>query len=355
MASKTPLILITGVSGFIGYRVLLAALEAGYRVRGAIRRSEQAASIKTLPSVQKHLSNLDFVVVPDILAPGAYDKALKGVDYVEHVASPLAGSIGSSDDYEHLLIEPAIKGTTGILSSALKQTSVKRIVITSSAVVLFSWPDLALEESPHVFTEKDVIAPPSGPYSAGFEAYHASKVHAFHAAQNFVAEKGPLSFDIIHVMPSFVIGRNDLITDDPTKVASGTNAYALGPILGNKNPTPLPGVTVHVDDVARVHIQALDATKVKESQNFVLSSNGIEGTRWENSTGIVSSAFPDAVQNGILPLGGMQPSKKALISSKKAEETFGFRLVGYDEQVKSIVGQYLELLGKEKRVEVEEL
>ena len=142
MASRSPLILITGVSGFIGYRVLVAALEAGYRVRGAIRRPEQAVSIKSLPSVREHLSNLDFVVVPDILAPGAYDKALKGVGYVEHIASPLAASIGSSDDYELLLIEPAIEGTTGILSSALNQASVKRIVITSSAVVLFSWPDL---------------------------------------------------------------------------------------------------------------------------------------------------------------------------------------------------------------------
>ena len=221
---------------------------------------------------------------------------------MEHIASPLAGSIGSSDDYEHLLIEPAVKGTTGVLSSALKQASVKRIIITSSAVVLFSWLDLALKESPHVFTEKDVIAPPSGPYSAGFEAYHASKVHTFHAAQKFVAEKGPLNFDIIHVMPSFVIGRNDLITDDPTKVASGSNAYALGPILGNKNSTPLPGVTVHIDDVARVHIQALDETKVKSSQNFVLSSNGIEGTKWEDGIISVSSAFPNAVENGILPL-----------------------------------------------------
>ena len=76
MTSKSPLILITGVSGFIVYRVLVAALEAGYRVRGAIRRSEQAMSIKSLPLAQKHLSNLDFVVIPDILAPGSYDKAL---------------------------------------------------------------------------------------------------------------------------------------------------------------------------------------------------------------------------------------------------------------------------------------
>ena len=55
------------------------------------------------------------------------------------------------------------------------------------------------------------------------------------------------------------------------------------------------------------------------------------------------------------PLRGMQPSKKALISSKIAEETFGFRLMDNDEQVKSVVMQYLELLGKNQNSELKEL
>ena len=85
--------------------------------------------------------------------------------------------------------------------------------------------------SPHVFTEKDITTPPRGPYSAGFEAYQASKVHAYHTAK-LVAEKGPLSFDIIHLMPSFVIGRNDLGTDDPTKVVPNGMENGILPLGG---------------------------------------------------------------------------------------------------------------------------
>ena len=88
------LVLVTGISGFIGYRVAVLALEAGYRVRGSIRRAEQAEHLRSLPSVQPFLDRLEFVVVPDILANGAFDEALKGVDLVEHLASPLATSVG---------------------------------------------------------------------------------------------------------------------------------------------------------------------------------------------------------------------------------------------------------------------
>jgi nucleoside-diphosphate-sugar epimerase len=86
---------ITGVTGLVGFKALLTALEAGYRVRGSIRREEQAEQIKAIKSVKPYADKLDFVVVSDITADGAFDKALEGVTYVLHIASPLGKKVSS--------------------------------------------------------------------------------------------------------------------------------------------------------------------------------------------------------------------------------------------------------------------
>ena len=90
MTMSKQLILITGASGFLGFHVLVTALKSGYRARVALRRLEQADKIAGAKSIQPYQSDVEFVAVPDITAPNAYDEAVKGVDHVIHCASPLA-------------------------------------------------------------------------------------------------------------------------------------------------------------------------------------------------------------------------------------------------------------------------
>lgn len=151
------------------------------------------------------------------------------------------------------------------------------------------------------------------------------------------------TFDIINVMPSFFVGRNELNTSAQEYLASGTNRIALGPILGNKADQALPGNSVHVNDVARIQVLALDP-KIKGNQNFMISSQGPEGTVWDEAIEIAERNFPEALGKGVLKLGGTQPTKKLLIDSSRTEEVFGFKLAGYEEQVKSVLGHYLELV-----------
>ena len=86
---SNQLILITGASGHLGFKVLVTALEAGYKARVALRRLEQADKIKSTKSVQPYLDNVEFVQVPNITDELAYEEAIKGVDFVIHCASPL--------------------------------------------------------------------------------------------------------------------------------------------------------------------------------------------------------------------------------------------------------------------------
>ena len=56
-----------------------------------------------------------------------------------------------SDNYERDIIQPAVNGTTGILTSALKVPTVKRFVITSSLNAVISWENL-MKDSDKVWT-----------------------------------------------------------------------------------------------------------------------------------------------------------------------------------------------------------
>ena len=82
---------------------------------------------------------MESIIVSDITAPGAYDDAVKGVKYVVHVASPFASPDLFESDYETNYIQPAVRGTVGMLESAVKVSGIERIVITSSIVAIASF------------------------------------------------------------------------------------------------------------------------------------------------------------------------------------------------------------------------
>jgi hypothetical protein len=58
-------------------------------------------------------------------------------------------------------------------------------------------------------------------------------------------------------LPTVIIGKNEL-AKTPESVNSGSNADALASILGQKSPEPVLSISVHIDDVTRIHVQALD-------------------------------------------------------------------------------------------------
>jgi uncharacterized protein YbjT (DUF2867 family) len=81
---------ITGVSGFIGFKTLILALEAGYYVRAVVRKSSQIPKLSSHARIKPHLKNVEFVVIPELAQTEAFDSALEGVSGILHLASPLA-------------------------------------------------------------------------------------------------------------------------------------------------------------------------------------------------------------------------------------------------------------------------
>jgi nucleoside-diphosphate-sugar epimerase len=125
------LVFITGATGFIGSHVVVQILEAGYKVRLSVRKESQIDGVKKLFS--KHINKVDFVVIPDLSVSGAFDSALKDVEYVLHIASPMPGK---GNDFKKEYLYPAVNGTTSVLDAAKGFSAIKRVVIVSSLLAL---------------------------------------------------------------------------------------------------------------------------------------------------------------------------------------------------------------------------
>ena len=75
---KDALVLVTGVTGFIGSHVADQCLIAGFRVRGTARDSKKATWVKELFNEEHGPGRFEVAVVKDMAADGAFDEAVKG-------------------------------------------------------------------------------------------------------------------------------------------------------------------------------------------------------------------------------------------------------------------------------------
>lgn len=64
---------------------------------------------------------------------GSFTQAVQGVDWIMHAASPVNYS---SKDLKSDIIEPAVEMVQSIFEAAANESSVKRIVMTSSLVAM---------------------------------------------------------------------------------------------------------------------------------------------------------------------------------------------------------------------------
>ena len=193
--------------------------------------------------------------------------------------------------------------------------------------------------------DHDTTVAPTGPFRNSFEAYSASKVFARHATDDFVRNKRP-SFDIINVMPSFLIGKNELVTN-LRDIEKGPNRFALAAIRGYHN-QPVPGTTVHVDDAAMVHVRALATSYIPGGNDpiydhFLASSGSRQGTIFNDAIDIVKANFKQQVEEGLFPMNGTQPVKAIMLDSDRTQKVFGFAFADFTQQVVSVVGHYIEL------------
>ena len=234
-------VLVTGASGFIAIHCIIQLLEQGYSVRGTLRSMPRESELRsTLAKFVQADDRLTFVQA-DLLDDAGWAEAVRGCDFVLHVASPFPMEAPKN---ENDLIRPAKEGTLRVLRAAA-ENGVKRVVLTSSvAAIAAGHPDCNTH-----FDESDW----SLPDSPTIDPYPKSKTLAESAAWDFMKnlpQGHPLELAVIN--PGYVLGP---LPDTHQR----TSGELIQQLMGGK----LPGLArvqfsaVDVRDVAAAHLAAM--------------------------------------------------------------------------------------------------
>lgn len=237
MASKGS-VLVTGASGYIAGFTVQQLVHDGWTVRGTVRNPAKGDALRKTLGL-----NVDQLTLfgADLTSDAGWAEAVKGVDYVLHIASPIPTGAPEHDDE---LVIPAREGALRVLRAA-RDAGVRRVVMTSSTAAIC----YGMDGPRKVFTEADW----TNPAHPDTYAYVRSKVIAERAARDFMAREG---------------GNLEFVTINPGAV--------LGPVLGNDFSASLEIITklmngdlpglpnfgfaiVDVRDIADAHIGAMTA------------------------------------------------------------------------------------------------
>ncbi|USP77445.1 hypothetical protein yc1106_04719 [Curvularia clavata] len=352
------LVAITGANGTIGYACVVYALQTGYRVRCIVRRPSAIETIKSGPSVQPCIHLVEFSVVPDNAVEGAYNDALAGVDYVVHIAGawPLPHLHPDNDIYT-----PFIRSTKNLIEAAKLSGTVKRVVVTQAGAGLVDAGDgdTLGRRMDRPMNEQVAVSPTSLKYRPPLESPH----HAYCAGKAqcmvYLADlqlSAKLPFSIAQVIPGTVIGPSEFCQ---TSVEAFTHLDRQSKALLFDNVAPRYAFGfVHVQDCAKVHIEALDEEKAKSEDLprwFIAAGTVQEGSNgeqiWNMAADMVEQTFPSQVETGVFKIGrGKVPINMPFRAESRMTEKIllqGETIRGLEESVREVAQWYVSLKEKE--------
>lgn len=249
-------VLVTGATGFIAAHTIVKLLERGHEVRGTARSAAKADTLNASLSAYAGRPVEVPLVAANLSSDEGWDEAVEGMDYVQHIASPIPVEVPRNPDE---LIVPAREGALRVLRAA-KAADVERVVMTSSvAAVAYGWGD----DRPESFTEAHWS---NSDDLKGNTPYTRSKTIAERAAWDFMAEEGG-EMELVTINPGAVLG----------PVMSGdfsASLEILTQLLGGKLPA-LPRVgyqIVDVRDVAEAHVLAMESD-VAAGKRFIVAGD----------------------------------------------------------------------------------
>ncbi len=235
-------VLVTGISGFIAKHVALALLGKGYQVRGTVRSLSRQEEVRAAMAEQRQdLDRLHFVQV-DLTSDEGWDEALRGVDFVQHLASPFP--MAQPKD-RFALVPEAREGTLRVLNAAARE-EVDRVVVTSSVAAMMYRPRrpdrFPIREGDWTDVEWERLSP-----------YVVSKAKAEEAVWEWAEAQG-WKDRVTVVNPALVLGplldKESSTSVDVVKLLM-EGAYPASP--------PVAFAVVDVRDVAELHVAAMTA------------------------------------------------------------------------------------------------
>ncbi|KAF8898266.1 hypothetical protein CPB84DRAFT_1780753 [Gymnopilus junonius] len=277
IAANTGLrVLLTGANGFIGIWVFRILLEQGYTVRAAVRSLEKSKRLKE--RFASYSDKVEWVIVKDMTKDGAFDDALKDVDAIVHMASPVNGTPGPIP----MVRDPLL-------------TKVKRVVLTSSCAAITA----TVEKPTRIFTEDDwgdefvEACQAQGKDANERFKYRASKV---------LAERGKIGWDLVVLNPPLEV------SDDFLK-----HTYS----------------TIDVRDIATAHVASLSNEKAG-GERLIISNGAIKVQETRN---LIASLKPNLYTNHIFPRGKPELNSTILLdyNGEKGKRILGIKYRSREE------------------------
>jgi dihydroflavonol-4-reductase len=245
-ASETKgTVLVTGGSGYIASFCIAQLLREGWAVRTTIRSLAREPDIRATIGKIAAIGDQLTVLAADLNADAGWAEAVRGCDYVQHVASPLPTSNPKDDD---VLVRPARDGALRVMRAA-KAAGVKRVVMTAStACITYGHGSYDTPKTEADWSDETNRADTS--------AYERSKTIAERAVRAWFKQEGaPLELVTVH--PGAVLGP-----------VLGSDFSASIEIVKKLMDGSVPGIPrfgfplVDVRDIADLHYRAMLADGV---------------------------------------------------------------------------------------------
>lgn len=240
-SNRDETVLVTGGSGFLGSWCLVELLRRGYRVRTTVRDPARETEVRAMLATEVDPGDRLSVLTADLTGDEGWGEAVKGCDFVLHVASPFPSAQPKNPDE---LIVPAREGTLRVLRAGL-EAGIKRIVVTSSTAAV---RNSGVTPPPRPLTEED-WTDPANPH---LTPYARSKTIAEREAWEHVRKAGEVE-KLTVINPGAILG--PVLSDDLS--------YSLEVI--ERMLKGMPGVPrlgfsfVDVRDVADMQLAAMTA------------------------------------------------------------------------------------------------
>ena len=248
-------VLVTGGSGYIGLHCISLLLKEGYAVRTSLRSMKRKKEIQeALSRSIKNNERLEFCEL-DLMRDDGWDAAVKGCDYVLHVASPV---YEKNMQDENSFIQPAKEGLLRALKPAVKY-KIKRFIMTSSiAAITQGHEDKEIDESFWSVIEQNTLP------------YIKSKTYAEKAMWDYINQiEKTKKIEVCTINPSFVFGPS--LTHD-----MGASNLLIRALLVGRLPAlaKIQFNVVNVLDVAKAHVLALKSDSAA-GQRFIVSEKAL--------------------------------------------------------------------------------
>lgn len=246
---STP-IFVSGGTGFLASHIIKLLLDQNHKVRASVRSLLNTAKSDFLfDMVPSKKLNLELVEA-ELTNPQSWLDALKGCEYVLHIATP---NPQNPPKDENELIKPAVEGTLNVLNAALVNKC-KKVVITSTGYTII------IGNEGKICTEDDWAD------ISRTSHYRKSKILAEKATWEFY-ETHKKEIQIVVVHPSLVIG-------PAFSVHNNSSEKLLAELLSGSFPAipdvPIGLQVIDVRDVAIGHIKALFVEETN-GKRFILT------------------------------------------------------------------------------------